>query len=195
MNDAEDIHTLDEVLDRIGHADEDGLVCVGYLVSAMGQRSFGTLLLVPSLLLVSPLSAIPGVSSVTGIVIALIAVQMLVGRDAVWLPRRINECCIDRRRFEKALAFLAPIARFCDKLVWPRLSVLTYGPCSRFVAAVCVLVGLLMPVFEMVPFASSILAAVVATFAFALVARDGVLVIVATVVTAAALYFAFSAVF
>jgi hypothetical protein len=178
---AKGIHSLDEVLNRVGDAGDEETVCVGHLVSAMGQRSFGPLLLVPSLLVTSPLSGLPGFSSLAGITNALIAAQMLVGRETVWLPQTIRARCIGRSRLDKAIDFLGPVARLMDWLVRPRLSVLTRRPFNRLVAAICVLAGLVMPVLGLVPFASSIIGAAVATFALALVAGDGVLVAIATV--------------
>lgn len=184
-----DLRTLEEVLRRMASAGEDGTVCVGHLLDAMGQRSFGPLLLVPSLIVVSPLSGIPGLSTVSGAIIALIAVQMLVGRHVVWLPRRLRGRCLDQRQLERAVGFLYPAARVADRLVRPRLSVFTHRPFSRLIAAVCIAMAALMPLLELVPFASSIVAAAIAAFALALIAHDGVLAIVASAVTAAGAYF------
>jgi len=173
----------------------DDYVCVGHLLDVMGERSFGALMLVPSLLLVSPLSGIPGFSSLTGVVIVLIAGQMLAGRDHIWLPQKLRERCIAREKLEKALRFLTPGARTVDRLVKPRLTFLTRSPFSRAVPAICVAIGLCMPLMEILPFASSILAAAVAAFALALIARDGALAVVATAITGGGGWFAAGALF
>lgn len=172
-------------------AGDDETICVSDLVDAMGERSFGPLLLVPSLILVSPLSGIPGLSSAMGLVIALIAGQMLFGRKVVWVPQRLRRQCIARQRVEDAIGFLRPAARVADRLIGPRLSRFTGRPFNLIIAAICTLAGLLTPLLEFTPFASSILAAAVAVFALAFVAQDGLLAIVALSFTASGLYFGF----
>lgn len=173
----------------------DDHVCVSHLLDIMGERSFGALMLVPSLLLVSPLSGIPGFSSLIGAVIALIAGQMLVGRKHLWLPQKLRERCIAREKLEKTLRFLTPGARVVDRLVKPRLAILTRSPFSRAVPAIWVAIGLGMPLMEILPFASSVLAAAVAAFALALIARDGALALVATAITGGGAWFAAGALF
>ncbi|MPY71592.1 MAG: exopolysaccharide biosynthesis protein [Alphaproteobacteria bacterium] len=167
----------------------DGRVCVGHLLDIMGERSFGAVLLAPSLIVVSPLSGIPGLSTVVGLIIALIAGQMLVGCDHIWLPRTLRERCIAQGKMEKALRLLAPGARLVDRLVSHRLAVFTRSPFSHAIPAICVAIGLAMPLLEIVPFASSILAAAVAAFALALVARDGALAVVAMATTGGGVWF------
>lgn len=81
-----DACSLHEVLQRLASAGDDECVSVSDIVDAIGPRSFGPLLLVPALIVMSPLSGIRGLSTVMGITIALVSGQMLVGRRVAWLP-------------------------------------------------------------------------------------------------------------
>lgn len=174
-------------------AGEDDTVCVYHLLDMAGHRSFGTLLLIPSLIVISPISGIPGIPTLTGIIIVLIAGQILLGRSAIWLPQRLQRRCINQHRLRSAVTFLYPAARVADHMVRPRLSSFVGGPFTRMIAAQCVILGLLMPPLEVVPFATSLFATAVAAFALALVAHDGVLALIGFAVTATGVYFGLQA--
>lgn len=190
-----DLRSLEEVLRRIASAGKGEAVCIDDLLGALGQRSFGPLLLLPSLLVVSPISAIPGVTTLGAVMIALIAAQMLVGRKAFWLPQRLRRRLLSRRRLDDAVAFLSPAARLADKVIQPRLMLFTHSPFSQLIAATCILIALIMPPLEVLPLACRLTAAAVAAFALALVAQDGILAVLAFAVTAAGLFFGLVALF
>lgn len=185
--------TLADVLDVVACAGGPENVCVADLLKTFGQRSFGALLLVPSLIVVSPISGIPGVPTVTGVLISLIAIQMLLGRTTLWLPRSLLQRCIARRQLDRVIAFVRPGAAIADRLLEPRLMFLTQAPFNRLIAATCLATALTMPALEVVPFATSIVAAAIAVFALALIAHDGLLVVVAFLVAGASLYFGLGA--
>lgn len=156
---------------------EDEMLSIEDIVSSLGEASFAPLLFVPSIIIVSPLSGIPGLSSLFGILIALIAVQMVIGRSHVWLPRWLMRREMGRERFNKALDVMQKPIGFVDRVTHPRLAVLVSWPISKVLQMLCVLCGAMMPFLELVPFSSSILALAVAFFSMAFVTRDGVLAI------------------
>src|SRR3569832_764957 len=93
-------HDLEEVIDHIialclhnGLAQAGkGRVSVADLMGMLGERSFGPLLLVPSLIAVAPVGAIPGLPAITSAVIVLIAGQILLGHAHFWIPGWLV-CC------------------------------------------------------------------------------------------------------
>jgi hypothetical protein len=181
--------TLAEIVEEITNAGEQKCEISGKeILQAVGQRSFGPLLLVPGLIVLSPISGIPGVPTLGGIVVLLIAGQMLIGREFFWVPQFILRRAVTRERMAKAGKFLMPIARFVDKLVKPRLVFLTRKPFNYAIAAACVVIALVMPPLEAIPFANVLTAAAISAFGLALVAYDGILVILATVFTVASFY-------
>lgn len=186
------LQSIDDVLCCILSAGKGGTVCVEHVLATMGHRSFGPSLLAASLLLVSPLSGVPGVSTSIGIIIAAIALQMLVGRETIWLPQAMLQRCLDRPRLERAISLIRPAVRVVDMLARPRLSFLTRQPYSRFIAALCMIIALFIPPLELVPFTSSVIAAVLATFALALTAHDGIIAIIAFAVALSGFSFGLS---
>lgn len=151
-------------------------LAVRELLDAAGRRSFGALLLLPGLLVASPLSGIPGLPTVAAITVVLIAGQLLLGRERFWLPAWMLRQEISHTRVDRALRLLQHPARFIDKCLRERYVALTHGPAVYLVGAVSLLLAIAMPPLELIPFASSAVGMVLAIFGLALIARDGLLV-------------------
>jgi hypothetical protein len=174
-------HDLEDVIDHViacsvrngpalnGH----GRVSVADLMDTIGERSFGPLLLVPSLIAVSPVGAIPGLPAITSVVIVLIAAQILLGHEHFWIPGWLARRSIDAHKMERGLGAFRPVARFIDHLLLPRMPWLTRGPFLYAIALLCLLIGLVTPVLELVPLGGIPPNAAVVAFSLAITARDG----------------------
>ncbi|MEC9342920.1 MAG: exopolysaccharide biosynthesis protein [Pseudomonadota bacterium] len=173
-----------EILDKVDHAGSwHETVSLGEIVDDIGHGAIPAIMLVPALVLVSPLSGIPGMATMMGIVIALAAIQLIFGRQSFWLPARLRRVAITRQRLRRAMGWLGRIGAFLDRISTRRLPVLTARPFSTVCASICLAVALLMPLFELVPFSASTGGAAIAIFALALLTGDGVMVIAGLTVT------------
>ncbi|RFA26402.1 hypothetical protein CAI21_17105 [Alkalilimnicola ehrlichii] len=189
MAQQDDAKSLSEVVDEITSAGErKEQISVEEIMNAVGRRSFGPLLLVPGLIVLSPLSGVPGVPTLGGIVIFLFSVQMLLGREYFWLPAFILRRQVSRDRMAKAGRFLAWLARWADKVIKPRLLFLLHKPASHVVAVACTLIAVIMPPLELIPFANVVTASAISAFGLALVAYDGVLAVLAFLLTGVSFY-------
>lgn len=168
-------HSIQSILDRVREAGDGSSVYVSDIVEALGHASFGPLILIPALLVFSPLSGIPGMSSVCGVSIALIALQWPLGRRHVWLPAWLKRRQLRRDRLSKATDSLRRPIALVDRLTRSRLHVLVRPPMSVANELLCLACGLAMPMLELVPLSSSILGLAVALLAVASISRDGVL--------------------
>lgn len=179
-----DVLTLGEVMDELVRAGDGDEVRVEDVAAVFGSRGFGPMILVPALLVASPLSGIPGFASVCAVIIALVSGQLALGARTPWLPRFLRRRRLDRRRLGQATAPLRRVADWVDAVLRPRLEALTRGPFGRVIAGICLLLAITMPPMEVVPMANTITGAAISCFALALVAHDGVLVLVAVAVIA-----------
>ena len=152
-------------------------VSIGMVQEIAGQRAAGPMLLLPALLVVSPLSAIPGLPTMVGLNTVLVAGQLVLGRESIWLPGWFTRRCISAKHAQKLLKFLGPVSRAADGMVKRRASFMTGKAMRRVGALVCVLVGCVMPVMEVVPFTSTGAGAIIALYALAITARDGLLAV------------------
>jgi hypothetical protein len=189
------VNGLEDLLDLLSRkAEKDSRVAVADMMAAVGRRSFGPLLLVPGLIVVSPLSAIPGLPTAMAIIVALVATQLLFRRRCFWLPGWILRRSVDAQLLLRALRALRPVARFVDRMTRPRLQVLagTDGFTGYPVALLCLLIALTMPPLELIPFVNSLAGAALTIFGLALITRDGLLVLFAGAICAAIAWLAAS---
>ncbi len=148
---AKELKNLEHLIDRIGEAAADSdRVTLGMIMEAVGSRSFGPLLAMVGVILFSPLSGIPGMPTTMGMIVLLIAVQLLLGIKRFWLPGFLMKRAVSPEKLEKALDRLRPAARFIDRGLRPRLSFLIYGVGLGVVAIACIAIATVMPVMEIV---------------------------------------------
>lgn len=154
--------------DRIAFAD---------LVATIGDRSLGALLLLFALPNLLPL--LPGMSLVTALPLILIAAQMVAGRHQPWLPRWIMRLSIRKAQAVRGLPRLLMVMRWIERLIRPRLSVVTGHGATRLMGMMALLLSLIawlpVPGLHYGP------ALVIGMFGLALINRDGVLALVAAV--------------
>ncbi|WP_047145739.1 exopolysaccharide biosynthesis protein [Aquamicrobium sp. LC103] len=180
MADGIDPASVAALVQRIGRAGSGEHVSVADIVEEIGDDAFAPLLLVPALILVSPASGIPGLSSLGGLVMALISFQMIAGRKVLWLPAFIRNRTIAKARLQRASAFLEKPARVIDRITRKRLAFLTAWPLRLVPLTICLAAALIIPFFELVPFSATIIGSAISLFALAMVTRDGLLVLFGT---------------
>lgn len=151
-------------------------VCVSEVVDSLGKQVLLPMLLLPALAVVTPLSGILGLSSLCGITIALVGLQLLWERDTIWLPNWIMSQKLPAARLQKAVKWLDGAAKWCDKTSRPRMQFLVQKPGAILAQLMCILSGAAMPFLELVPFSSSMLGVATSLFAVGLVMRDGLFV-------------------
>jgi hypothetical protein len=184
----ESIEAVLECVEEAGATDER--VSVGEIVHRIGEGAFPPLMLAPALVVVTPASAIIGLSTFCGMIVALVAFQMVIGRDRLWLPAFILNRTVRQQRLERILGHIERPARFIDRLTRRRLTILVDPPMARLWALICLLLSLIIPVLELVPMSSTIIAATISLFALAMLARDGLLVVVGLLVLGGAAWLA-----
>lgn len=182
---AETVTNLERLLERLDEAARaKERVTVKALMQAVGSRSYGPLLLTAGLILATPLSGIPGVPTLMALFVFIVAVQLLLRRDHFWMPEWILSRSIASSRFRAALKTLQRPARAIDKPLRPRLKKLTYAGGSRVNALVCIMLVLITPPLELMPFAATGIGVALAAFGLALIAHDGLVALVGYVLTA-----------
>ena len=181
MSEDQEVTSLEQLLERIcGAEPEAGRVSLDAILDVVGCRSFGPLLVVAGLLTLAPIIGdIPGVPTTVGVLVFLIAVQLLFHREHLWLPRFLLDRSIERGKLHKAIGSLYRPARFVDRLLRQRLTMFADGAIIYVIVIVCLGIAATMPVMEVVPFSANAAGAALTAYGLALIARDGLLALIA----------------
>ena len=183
-------HSIADILDDLDElAEANDRVSIANTVEAFGQRSWGPLIMVPALLEITPIGGIPGVPTFLAVVVALVAVQMLIGHDHLWLPGFIEDRYVEADKLKKASDKLRGPGKRLDSWFHGRWRFFTRNPWSKVAGLLILLLCSTVPPLELLPFASSAPMLAIACFGLALMVRDGILMLVASSLAIASLIF------
>ncbi|WP_299619517.1 exopolysaccharide biosynthesis protein [uncultured Tateyamaria sp.] len=177
--------TLTALLDRLEGAATGDEVSVQDILNKIGDRSIMPIVLAIALVLVSPLSGIPGLPTISAIIILLVMGQALARRQHLWLPAFLRDRRLRSDRMIKSIAHMRRPAHWIDRHSHPRLRILTSGPLRLVTLLACTVVPMIWPFLELLPFVTSIGAGAVALMSFGLLTRDGLYVLWGYVVVGA----------
>lgn len=165
--------SLHELLGRMQHDNNEEKITFGELLTVMQKRGFGPMLAVPAFICSTPIGAIPGIPTVTGITIFLISLQVLLGRNSPWLPDTITNIGISRDSLNSGVDSFRPIVTRVDKFLMPRWFFMRQFFFRSLIAISCALCGLMMVPLELVPFLGLVPALAVFTMAIGMTTDDG----------------------
>ncbi len=174
--------TSEILLRMFGEARGPERLTVGDVVARLGERSFGIFLLV--LGFISFVPSIPGVGAFLGLALMLVSAQMIVGRRQPWLPAAIARAGARRKSVVRISRRLARWLRWLENLARPRLAIALSPTAERAIGLavffLAFLIALPIPFFADTP-----LAAAVMVFALGLIERDGAMILLGFLLTAA----------
>ena len=172
---------------------ESQQISIKQIMEAFGSRAHGPLLLLPAVIALFPITGgIPGMSMLTATIIILVALQMLFSRGSIWLPGFVKKRSISQERLEKLVDNWQPWTEWLDRAFTSRLEFLTRPPFSQGIAVLCIGLALTMYPLAFVPMGAAPPSFTIMLLALALIAQDGIMGIVGTIVTllcAVATYF------
>lgn len=156
---------------------------VGGLLASLRSRAFGLSLILFGLPNLLP---IPGLPILTGIVLVMLALQILVGREVPWLPDRIAGTALPRARLTQVVNRTLPLLRRLETMTRPRLA-LAAGPTARRLVGLAVLVLAVLLVIVPIPWIGSMPQGLaLCVLGLGLTERDGLLVVAGFVLAAIA---------
>lgn len=166
---------LSDILARLAEP-TTGPVTLGELLSAVGERSFGALLVI---LAIPNMAAgvIPGLSILLGLPLLLVSMQLLVGAERPWLPRRLARVEIQRSDLRRIIERTREALRRLERALRPRLEFLTAPRAERLIGLGCLALSIL--VFLPIPFANFVPATGILLFGFSMLERDGLVTLAA----------------
>jgi hypothetical protein len=147
-------------------------IAVSDLLSALGDRAIGALMLVFAVPNVIPVP--PGTSAVLGAPLVFLAAQLTFGRQP-WLPAVIAGRSMSRTDFATLVRRLTPWLARAERLLRPRAVVLARPPMEYLIGAVCLLLAIVLVL--PVPLGNMLPALSISLLALGVLERDGLWVI------------------
>lgn len=144
------------------------------IMAVLQDRAFALLIVLLGLPNCLPMP--PPIPLVCGLLLALVAVQIVFGREAPWLPRQLMNRSMARTDVERAVGRAVPVFRRLERISRPRMIFLDTPLAMRLMGAVILIlsVGLLFAP----PFVGQIpLGLAVCLVGLGLVERDGFVVV------------------
>ncbi len=165
--------TLSDHLEHIA-SHESKHISVGRIARELEEGSLAVLMFLFALPPGLPIPA-TGIGTVLGWPVLFASVQLLMGRNTLWLPGWIASKRISMSIIRKAIRYIQPIMEKFEHIIRPRLLVLSRGIGQRLFGLVCVICSLsvLLPL----PLTNTIPSAGIAIMALGLLERDGLIML------------------
>ncbi|MBB6185598.1 exopolysaccharide biosynthesis protein [Oleiagrimonas soli] len=172
MNPGHERRTTRILADTVA-AQEGEFITLDALLAPLHARAFGCLLLL--LAIPNFIPAPLGIGGIMGSMIIVLGLQMLIGMEQPWMPRRLRfrplRCTSVRKFLDRTLPVLQRLERMCK----PRLQSLTDRPVSIVTGLFLTLLGILLAL--PIPFTNYLFGVFMLAYAIALIERDGALLI------------------
>jgi len=168
--------------DAIDDHDGDD-IALDTLLEPLRSSAFGVVLLVLAIPNFIPVPI--GIGGIMGVLVIVLGLQMLCGLEHPLVPGRLRRKTMRRARVLGFLDRTAGVTRRLERWCKPRMGLLAYRPWSLLTGLALVILGLLLSL--PIPFTNYLFGVLLLAFAFALIERDGVLLMVMWVVSAALL--------
>lgn len=168
-----------------GNGSVDPNPTIAELTEALGKRSFGIVLVLFGLPNLLP---VPGLPMLCGVIIGVVAYQMLIGKESLALPAWLAQRRVSRRDLARVFEKSEPGLRWFERVMRPRMMDLTGARAEQVLGFV--LLVLAVALMAPIPFFGGIPPGIaVILFGLALAERDGLFVILGLVATVLALIF------
>jgi hypothetical protein len=164
---------IDELEHNVSREGADEGVKLGLLVSAVGRRAYGPLLLVLGLFAISPATVVPGMTWLTALLTLLVAGQMAVGMKRPWLPKAFLNLKVPRQALFKGLEAARPWADRIDGVLRPRWQFMAQPPFVIVIALIIMATSLITIPLGLIPFAPLLPGLAVVIFGLGMTAKDG----------------------
>lgn len=158
-------------------------VTVAEILDALDARAFGLATLIFAIPSVIPMP--PGVPTVVGIALLIVSVQMVMGRQELWLPKFLSKQGFPRKALVSGFEKIKPQLEFVEKFARPRLLAFT-GKAATILIGVVIMIMAIVLILPLPPGGNFPPALACAVLGMGLVERDGVIVLLGLVVTVAA---------
>lgn len=169
--DHSDSESASAVLARVVAAQEPETITIDEILAALHHRGFGLLFILLAIPNLPPIPMIPGISTLFGIPLFLLALQWTIGRDRPTLPRSIGRKQFNRAKFNRAISKVLPLLRGVEKLAKPKFEFVLSRRGEMFLGSFAMVFSVVLA--APIPFSNLLPAYGLAALGIGLLERDG----------------------
>ncbi len=145
---------------------------LGWLMTGLGKRSFGLVILLLALVAIAP-----GVSIVAGLLLMIPAFQMIEGLSGPIFPRRLAVRPLPTRHLAALVQRAVPVLRCLEKIIHPRWR--TPPEATKRLVGIVVMLLTICLVLAPIPLSNIVPALVIAAISLAYAEEDGLALLIA----------------
>ncbi len=164
-------HDLARLLRRLADDGGEAGLTLHQIRDRLDERAYGLLILILSIPCLVP--GLYGVPQAVGLIIILIAAQLLIGREEPWLPRWVLNLRAKGKWLKAMAEFAETRLGWIDRLSRPRLLMFATGAGERLAAVFMILATLTI----VLPMTNTIPSIALALLSVGLIQRDGLFVL------------------
>jgi hypothetical protein len=163
-----------EVLRELTEGDEERITFREILLG-LKHRAFGFTLLIFALPCCLPMP--PGIPTVCGIALVIIALNLIAARQRLWLPAMVADKSVTRADLKRLVERVTPHLMRLEKICKPRFAIVTEPVGKALIGIVILALGLIM--ILPIPFLGNMPPGFAATIiAIGMTERDGLVVLI-----------------
>lgn len=170
-----DSRSASEILKQLSLKDQQGKTKILQLMQDFHENGILLAIIFFALPVAVPLPYPPGFTTIMGIPLITLSIQMIIGSKQVYLPKKVNDYEISNAMLKKISDKVVPRLEFLEEFIKPRLSFTKSTYCEQFVGLVCLIAS--FAVILPIPFTNAIPAQGITIMALGLLNRDGWVVI------------------
>ncbi|MFW6354418.1 MAG: exopolysaccharide biosynthesis protein, partial [Verrucomicrobiota bacterium] len=122
---------------------------------------------------------IPGMPTALGSMVLILALQVLLHRENIWMPDWIQRRKLQSDKVCRGVQLARKPAAVVDRLMRPRLTFFTRHAGYWGIVALSALVAATMPPLEILPFVATSAGLILTLLALALITQDGLVALIA----------------
>lgn len=171
-----EVTSVAQMLESLVTRHTEEKVSLGAIRNSLHEQGFCFMMIVLAFPAALPLPYPPGFTTLVGIPLILFAVQMLLGKDAPWLPEWLGKRTIRRPLLVSIVKKSIPLLHKIERYTKHRLPFNTTLWGEKLVGSVCLLCAILISI--PIPFGHAVPAMAVLIMSLGFLASDGITIIV-----------------
>ena len=151
-----------------------------------GSGSFALVILILSLPQAGPWPMPPGMSAIMGLPMMFIALQLMWGNSAIWLPQKLKQKSFSQKKLKTIIGKIVPTLKWLERILHPRMEFVFRPWGMRFIGLVIAVMALVVSL--PIPGGNFLPALAICFLSLAVLERDGLLAILSLVACAVVLF-------